>query len=102
MHQLALQPYLQAAARREAAGNGKLAVGIRAVRQPPRPVADPLGRPRGVLASRLRIAGYPFDVAIAPDGAAWLHVSTPPYSSGCSSSRSRPPVSFASASLQPA
>jgi len=72
MHQLALQPYLQAAARREAAGNGKLAVGIRAVRQPPRPVADPLGRPRGVLASRLRIAGYPFDVAIAPDGAAWL------------------------------
>jgi hypothetical protein len=72
MHQLALQPYLQAAARREAAGNGALAVGIRAVRQPPRPVADPLGRPRGVLASRLRIADYPFDVAIAPDGAAWL------------------------------
>jgi len=72
MHQLALQPYLQAAARREAAGNGVLAVGIRAVRQPPRPVANPLGRPRGVLASRLKIAGYPFDVAIAPDGAAWL------------------------------
>ncbi len=81
MHQLALQPFLQAAARGEAAGNRKLAVGagdfrpilnIRAVRQPPRPVADPLGRPRGVLASRLRIAGYPFDVAIAPDGAAWL------------------------------
>jgi len=72
MHQLALQPYLQAAARREAAGNGVLAVGIRAVRQPPRPVANPLGRPRGVLASRLTIAGYPFDVAIAPDGAAWL------------------------------
>ncbi len=81
MHQLALQPYLQAAARRHAAGNGALAVGagdlrpelnIRAVRQPPRSVADPMGRPRGVLASRLRIAGYPFDVAIAPDGAAWL------------------------------
>jgi DNA-binding beta-propeller fold protein YncE len=81
MQQLALQPYLQAAARRHGAGNGALAVGagdfrpdlnIRAVRQPPRPVADLVGRPRGVLASRLRIAGYPFDVAIAPDGAAWL------------------------------
>src|SRR6266581_4297307 len=55
MHQLALQPYLQAAARRHAAGNGALAVGagdlrpelnIRAVRQPPRSVADPMGRPR--------------------------------------------------------
>lgn len=81
MQQLALQPYLQAAARQHGAGNGALAVGagdfrpdfnIRAVRQPPRPVADPVSRPRGVLASRLRIAGYPFDVAIAPDGAAWL------------------------------
>ena len=72
MRQLALQPYLQAAARQEAAGNGALVVGIRAVRQSPRPVADPLGRPHGVLASRLKIAGYPFDVAIARDGAAWL------------------------------
>jgi len=79
MHQLALQPYLQAAARQEA--GMALAVGaggvgpdfsIRAVRQPPRAIADPVGRPRGVLASRLEIAGYPFDVAIAPDGAAWL------------------------------
>jgi len=72
MHQLALQPYLQAAARQEAAGDFRPELNIRAVRQPPRPVVDPLGRPRGVLASRLRIAGYPFDVAIAPDGTAWL------------------------------
>jgi len=72
MHRLALQPYLQAAARQEAAGDFRPELNIRAVRQPPRPVVDPLGRPRGVLASRLRIAGYPFDVAIAPDGAAWL------------------------------
>jgi len=83
MHQLALQPYLQAAARQEAArgGSGALAVGagtfrpdfnIRAVRQPPRPAADKLGRPRGVIASRLGIAGYPFDVGIAADGAAWV------------------------------
>ena len=81
MHQLALQPYLQAAARQEVVGRAALAVGsgafrpdftIRAVRQPPRAVGEPLGRPRGVLASRLGIAGYPFDVAIAPDGAAWL------------------------------
>ena len=28
--------------------------------------------PQGVLAARLPIAGYPFDVAIAPDGTAWL------------------------------
>jgi len=72
MHRLALQPYLQAAARQEAAGDFRPELNIRAVRQPPRPVVDPLGRPRGVLASRLRIAGYPFDVAIAPDGTAWL------------------------------
>ncbi len=72
MHRLALQPYLQAAARQEAAGDFRRELNIRAVRQPPRPVVDPLGRPRGVLASRLRIAGYPFDVAIAPDGTAWL------------------------------
>src|SRR3989442_5005253 len=72
MQQLALQPYLQAAARQEAAGDFRPELNIRAVRQPPRSVVDPLGRPRGVLASRLRIAGYPFDVAIAPDGTAWL------------------------------
>jgi DNA-binding beta-propeller fold protein YncE len=69
MQQLALQPYLQAAARQEVAGPDS---NIRAVRPPARVAADPLGRPRGVLASRLRIAGYPFDVAIAPDGVAWL------------------------------
>lgn len=78
MHELALQPYLQVAARREVTA---LAVGahgfgsdyvIRAVRPPSRAVADPPGRPRGVLASRLEIAGYPFDVAVAPDGVAWL------------------------------
>jgi hypothetical protein len=78
MHELALQPYLQVAARREVTA---LAVGahgfgsdyvIRAVCPPSRAVADPPGRPRGVLASRLEIAGYPFDVAVAPDGVAWL------------------------------
>src|SRR5712672_3648771 len=56
IHQLVLQPYLQAVARQEA--GGALAVGagdfrpdvnIRAVRRPPRAVADPVGRPRGVL-----------------------------------------------------
>ncbi len=83
MHQLALQPYLQAAARQEAAGGGSgaRAVGagdfrpdytVRAVRKPPRAPADQLGRPRGVIVSRLGLAGYPFDVRIAPDGAAWL------------------------------
>ena len=61
MHQLALQPYLQAAARQEAAGGGSgaRAVGagdfrpdyaVRAVRKPPRAPADHLGRPRGVIA----------------------------------------------------
>jgi len=35
-------------------------------------VADLVGRPRGVLAARLAITGYPFDVAIAPDGSAWV------------------------------
>ena len=61
MHQLALQPYLQAAARHEAArgAGGALAVGagnfrpefnIRAVRQSPRPAAEQLRRPRGVIA----------------------------------------------------
>jgi len=78
IHELALQPYLQVAARRELTA---LAVGahgfrsdyvIRAVRPPSRAVADPPGRPRGVLASRLGITGYPFDVAVAPDGVAWL------------------------------
>jgi DNA-binding beta-propeller fold protein YncE len=83
MHQLALQPYLQAAARQEAArgAGGALAVGagtlrpesnIRAVRQPPRPAAEQLRRPGGVIAARLGIAGYPFDVGIASDGAAWV------------------------------
>src|SRR5882724_8365708 len=59
MHQLAHQPNLQAA-RQEAArgGSGALAVGIgdlrpefniRAVRQPPRPAAEQLRRPRGMI-----------------------------------------------------
>src|SRR5438445_11903201 len=54
------------------AGNFRADFNIRAVRQPPRAIADPVGQPRGVLDSRLHIAGYPFDDAIAPDGAAWL------------------------------
>ena len=76
MHQLAIQPYLQAAARQEAARGGggtfRPDYNIRAVRQPSRSAADQLGRPRGMIASRLGIAGYPFDVGIAPDGAAWV------------------------------
>jgi len=79
MQQLVLQPYLQAAARQGDGTGAAVAVGdsrtdfsIRAVRRPSRPVADPVGRPRGVLASRLGISGYPFDVSIAPDGSAWL------------------------------
>src|SRR3989442_3445835 len=85
MHQLALQPYFQVAARRElgtalAVGPGGLdsdyvirpAPPVPPAPRPPRAVTDPLGRPRGVLASRLGIAGYPFDVAVAPDGVAWL------------------------------
>ncbi len=75
MHQLAIQPYLQAAARPEAdrgSGNVRPDFNIRAVRQPRRPVAEQLGRPRGVIASRLGIAGYPFDVGIARDGTAWV------------------------------
>src|SRR5882762_9217748 len=52
MHQLALRPYLQAAAQQEATAGGALAVGagdfrpdvnVRAVRKPPRAVADPVG-----------------------------------------------------------
>ena len=81
MQQLVLQPYWQAAARQGDGTGRALAVGggdfrsdfsIRAVRRPPRPVDDPVGRPRGVLASRLGITGYPFDVSIAADGSAWL------------------------------
>ncbi len=81
MQQLVLQPYLQAATRQNDGTGAALAVGagdfmrdasIRAVRRLARPVADPVGRPRGVLASRLGITGYPFDVSIAPDGSAWL------------------------------
>ena len=34
--------------------------------------AEAPGKPRGVLAARLPIGGYPFDVAIGADGIAWL------------------------------
>ena len=44
-----------------------------------KPRAQPLpailpqaSRPRGVLAERLELGGYPFDVVITPDGKAWL------------------------------
>ena len=71
MHELALQPYLVAAAQREtrtaiAVGGGTVGF-TQSVRVP-----QSATKPRGVLASRLAIAGYPFDVAIARDGAAWV------------------------------
>jgi len=79
MHELVLQPYLVAAAQREtraaiAVGGGSVgsSLAVRAARTAPYGNAEAPGRPRGILASRLAIAGYPFDVAIAPDGAAWL------------------------------
>jgi len=79
MHELVLQPYLVAAAQREtraaiAVGGGSVgsSLAVRAARTAPYGHAEAPGRPRGILASRLAIAGYPFDVAIAPDGAAWL------------------------------
>ena len=79
MHQLALQPYLQAAARREAgariavgAGSGVGGFVLRAPRGPSHPASEVPGKPRGILASRLSMTGYPFDVAIAPNGTAWL------------------------------
>src|SRR5258706_787685 len=79
MTKLVLQPYLVAAAHGEpraaiavgGAGVGSI-FGVRAGRTAPLDHAEAAGRPRGVLASRLVIADYPFDVAIAPDGAAWL------------------------------
>jgi len=84
MHELALQPYRVAAARRGA--SAAIAVGgggsgsdlvvrtppaVRALPAPAQP-APKSGRPLGELAARLGIGGYPFDVAIGPDGAAWL------------------------------
>lgn len=33
---------------------------------------DQPARPRGVLASRLKVTGYPFDVAIGPDNVVWV------------------------------
>src|SRR6266576_1209891 len=44
----------------------------RAPRGAPHPASDAPGKPRGILASRLSMPGYPFDVAIGPDGTAWL------------------------------
>src|SRR5690349_1018800 len=71
IHELALQPYLVAAAQRETrtaiAVGGGCSGSSYSVRAP-----QSAGKPRGVLASRLAIAGYPFDVAIAKDGSAWL------------------------------
>jgi len=79
MHRLALQPYLQAAAQREAgarlvAGAGPIGstLVVRAARGVPHPASEAPGKPRGILASRLSMPGYPFDVAVAPDGTAWL------------------------------
>jgi len=70
MHQLTLQPLLRAAAMQEAKSTTDPVI------QPVRPVkpapSQSPGKPRGVLDSRLAIGGYPFDVAIGPDGVAWL------------------------------
>jgi DNA-binding beta-propeller fold protein YncE len=56
-----------------AVGNGGSATpGVRVSPNPQNAHVDRPGRPRGVLATRLPIGGYPFDVAIGPDGAAWL------------------------------
>jgi len=78
MQELALQPYLVAAAGPVASaaiaagGGGSPALPVQpAYRSTPRGHDAP-GRPVGVLAARLGIGGYPFDVAIGPDGAAWL------------------------------
>jgi len=79
MHHLALQPYLQATGRREAearlavgADPGVSGLGDRAPRIPSHPTGEVPGKPRGILASRLSMPGYPFDVSIAPNGTAWL------------------------------
>jgi len=78
MHELALQPYLLAAARQGTSGaiavgsGGSAAPAVRVSPNPHNGHVDRPGRPRGVLATRLAIGGYPFDVAIGPDGAAWL------------------------------
>ncbi len=70
MQQLTLQPLLRAAAMQEAKSTPDIVI------HPPQPLqpapAQAPGRPRGVLDSRLAIGGYPFDVAIGPDGVAWL------------------------------
>jgi len=70
MHQLTLQPLLRAAAMQEAKSAPDPVI------QPVRPVkpapSQSPGKPRGMLDSRLAIGGYPFDVAIGPDGVAWL------------------------------
>src|SRR5207249_12283444 len=57
-----------------AVGGGSVgsSLAVRAARTAPYGHAEAPGRPRGIHASRLAIAGYPFDVAIAPDGTAWL------------------------------
>src|SRR6266566_2548253 len=79
IRELELQPYLVAVAEREthaaiAVGGGSAGsnFSVRAARTAPPGPVEAAGRPRGVLASRLVIAGYPFDVAIAPDGSALL------------------------------
>ena len=72
MHELALRPYLQAAARRTgsfvavAAGSSLVAPSINPLPPPPP------RKPRGVLGARLQIGGYPFDVSVTPDGTGWL------------------------------
>ena len=70
MHELALQPYQMAAQRdtRTAIAVGGGTVGFTQSARVPQNAS----KPRGVLGSRLAIAGYPFDVAIARDGTAWV------------------------------
>ena len=71
------QPYLHAARRemgvRLAVGAGPASVfAVRAPRATSLPTSQTPRKPCGILASRLRMPGYPFDVTIAPDGTAWL------------------------------
>jgi hypothetical protein len=76
IHELALRPYMHVAAQHQAGlvavAGGALRHAVRAPAiHPPLPLPPPR-KPRGVLAARLQIGGYPFDVSVTPDGTGWL------------------------------
>lgn len=64
MPELALRPHVQAAAQRQTSP-------LTLRRAAPAPAIE-ARKPRGVLAARLQIGGYPFDVSVTPDGTGWL------------------------------